>query len=73
MEMLSNLALGFETALTTTNLDLGIRCKIKADVKRRIDDATKFIDFEGKRIAFCCDNCPKAFAADPAKFKDKIK
>jgi YHS domain-containing protein len=36
-------------------------------------DATKFIDFEGKRIAFCCDNCPKAFAADPAKFKDKIK
>ena len=36
-------------------------------------DATKFTDFEGKRIAFCCDNCPKAFAADPAKFKDKIK
>ena len=36
-------------------------------------DATKFIDFEGKRVAFCCDNCPKAFAADPAKFKDKIK
>jgi YHS domain-containing protein len=36
-------------------------------------DPTKFVDFEGKRIAFCCDNCPKAFAADPAKFKDKIK
>ena len=29
--------------------------------------------FEGKRIAFCCDNCPKTFQADPAKFKDKLK
>jgi YHS domain-containing protein len=29
-------------------------------------DPTKFIDFEGKRIAFCCDDCPKAFQKDPA-------
>jgi len=36
-------------------------------------DPTKFIDFEGKRIAFCCDNCPKEFQKDPAKYKDKIK
>lgn len=36
-------------------------------------DVTKFVDFEGKRVAFCCDNCPKEFLKDPAKFKDKIK
>jgi uncharacterized membrane protein/YHS domain-containing protein len=36
-------------------------------------DPTKFIDFEGKRIAFCCDNCPKEFQKDPAKYKDKLK
>jgi uncharacterized membrane protein/YHS domain-containing protein len=36
-------------------------------------DPTKFVDFEGKRIAFCCDNCPKEFQKDPAKYKDKLK
>jgi YHS domain-containing protein len=36
-------------------------------------DVTKFVEFEGKRVAFCCDNCPKTFQADPAKFKDKLK
>ncbi|MBA3482371.1 MAG: hypothetical protein H0T51_11195 [Pirellulales bacterium] len=29
-------------------------------------------EFEGKKVYFCCENCPKAFAADPAKFKDKL-
>lgn len=35
-------------------------------------DVTKFIDFEGKRVAFCCDKCPKEFQKDPAKFEDKL-
>ncbi|HEV2293695.1 MAG TPA: c-type cytochrome domain-containing protein [Tepidisphaeraceae bacterium] len=36
-------------------------------------DVTKFVDFQGQRVAFCCDNCPKEFEKDPAKYKDKIK
>jgi YHS domain-containing protein len=28
----------------------------------------RFADYKGKRYLFCCDNCPKSFAADPAKF-----
>jgi YHS domain-containing protein len=29
-------------------------------------------EFEGKKVYFCCENCPKAFAADPAKFTSKL-
>jgi YHS domain-containing protein len=29
-------------------------------------------EYEGQKVYFCCENCPKAFAADPAKFKDKL-
>lgn len=36
-------------------------------------DVTKTLVFEGKTIAFCCGNCPKAFQADPAKYKANIK
>ncbi len=28
-------------------------------------------DFEGGKIYFCCDNCPKAYAANPQKFTAK--
>jgi YHS domain-containing protein len=28
---------------------------------------------EGKLVAFCCDKCPKAFAAEPAKYAANIK
>jgi len=36
-------------------------------------DKTKFRDHEGQRVYFCCDNCPKAFEADPAKFIAEMK
>lgn len=32
-------------------------------------DAAFFVDFEGKRIGFCCGKCKAAFEKDPAKFK----
>jgi uncharacterized membrane protein/YHS domain-containing protein len=28
--------------------------------------------FEGKLVGFCCANCPKTFAADPAKYAAKL-
>lgn len=30
-----------------------------------------FADYKGKRYLFCCENCPKAFESDPAKFAEK--
>jgi len=30
------------------------------------------VEHEGKKVYFCCPNCPKAFAADPAKFTKKL-
>lgn len=29
--------------------------------------------YNGKEIAFCCNNCKKKFDADPAKYADKVK
>src|ERR1700682_4506929 len=29
------------------------------------------VDFEGGKVYFCCDNCPKAFEANSAKFAAK--
>ena len=29
------------------------------------------VDYKGAKVYFCCENCPKAFAKDPAKFSTK--
>ncbi|HKD37273.1 MAG TPA: YHS domain-containing protein [Pirellulales bacterium] len=29
------------------------------------------VSYEGGKVYFCCDNCPKAFQANPAKFAAK--
>ena len=36
-------------------------------------DPTKTLTHEGKVVGFCCENCPKAFQKEPAKFAAKIK
>lgn len=30
------------------------------------------VEHDGKKVYFCCPNCPKAFEADPAKFTKKL-
>ena len=32
-----------------------------------------YTDYEGKRIYFCCNMCPKMFAKDPEKYMKKMK
>jgi YHS domain-containing protein len=32
----------------------------------------KFVEHNGKKVYFCCENCPKAFAKDPGKFTAKV-
>jgi YHS domain-containing protein len=31
------------------------------------------IEHGGKKVYFCCDKCPQAFAADPEKYEAKLK
>jgi YHS domain-containing protein len=35
-------------------------------------DKKFFTDYEGKRVYFCCGNCPAEFAKDPAKYLKKM-
>ena len=44
---------------------------LKCPVSGKPVDATKTVDFNGGKVAFCCENCPKAFTAAPDKFKAK--
>ena len=33
-----------------------------------VTDKTPSVMVNGQKLSFCCDNCPKAFAADPEKY-----
>ena len=32
-----------------------------------------YVDYEGKRIYFCCNGCPAQFKKDPAKYIKKLE
>jgi YHS domain-containing protein len=36
-------------------------------------DKSIFVDYDGKRIYFCCKACPAEFAKDPAKYVKKLE
>ncbi|MGD0826669.1 MAG: YHS domain-containing protein [Desulfobaccales bacterium] len=36
-------------------------------------DKKLFIDYQGKRIYFCCSGCPAEFSKDPEKYMKKIE
>jgi YHS domain-containing protein len=44
----------------------------KCPVSGKDIDPTKTVVYEGKTVAFCCENCPKAFEKDPKKFVAKF-
>jgi hypothetical protein len=44
---------------------------LKCPVSGQPAKADKTVDFNGGKVQFCCDNCPKAFKADTAKFAAK--
>lgn len=70
-------------ALTGLILVPAIRAEEKAADSKAADSALKCpvsghpatkdhaVDFEGGKVYFCCDDCPKAFAKDSAKFAAK--
>ena len=44
---------------------------LKCPVSGKAVDASKTADFNGGKVAFCCENCPKEFAKNTDKYKAK--
>ena len=36
-------------------------------------DKKYYVDYQGKRVYFCCSLCPPKFKADPEKYMKKMK
>ena len=45
----------------------GIKCPVTGKPVK----AASAVDYKGAKVYFCCDNCPKAFAANTSKFSAK--
>jgi YHS domain-containing protein len=45
----------------------GIKCPVSG---QKVKEASA-VDYKGGKVYFCCDNCPKGFAANTAKFATK--
>jgi YHS domain-containing protein len=45
----------------------GVKCPVSG---QKVKEASA-VDHKGGKVYFCCDNCPKAFAKDTAKFAAK--
>ena len=45
----------------------GINCPVSGKAVK----AASSVDYKGGKVYFCCDNCPKAFNKDTAKFATK--
>lgn len=46
----------------------GIKCPVAGNKPAK---AGTEVDYKGGKVFFCCQNCPKAFGADTAKFAEK--
>jgi len=46
----------------------GVKCVVAGSKAAKEANA---VDYKGGKVFFCCQNCPKAFAADTAKFAAK--
>ena len=44
-------------------------CPVRGD---KIDKST-YVDYQGKRIYFCCEGCDKDFKKDPEKYLKKLQ
>jgi YHS domain-containing protein len=39
---------------------------------KELADKSVFVDYEGRRVYFCCEACPDKFNADPATYLKKL-
>lgn len=59
-------------ALIFADIEKGFTLQNLCPVSGKPILADKVVEHEGKKVYFCCDNCPKAFAKDPSKFLSKL-
>jgi len=65
---LSALAALFAVALVAEAADVS---NAKCPISGKPAKESAAVDFEGGKVYLCCNNCPKAFEANPAKFAAK--
>jgi len=59
----------FATAYAADEIKVeGIKCVVAGNKDAK---AANSVDYKGGKVFFCCQNCPKAFKADTAKFAAK--
>jgi YHS domain-containing protein len=57
-------------AAEDSKVDLkGIKCPVSGAQAKDIAGSSR--DYKGAKVYFCCDNCPRAFDKDTAKFATK--
>jgi len=50
----------------------GFTRQTKCPVSGKPINPEHFVDYKGKKVYFCCPNCPAAFNKDPESFVDKL-
>jgi YHS domain-containing protein len=66
MASVAALAMLVATLYAADKLD-GIKCPVSGKAVKE----DKTVDYKGGKVYFCCENCPKAFEKDTAKFAVK--
>jgi YHS domain-containing protein len=59
-------------AFAKANFDKGFTRQTKCPVSGKPINPEHHVDYKGKKVYFCCPNCPGAFEKDPAKFEAKL-
>lgn len=61
-----------KVALVFGEKSKGFTLQTACPVSGKPINTAKSVEFKGEKVFFCCDGCPKAFEADPAKFEAKL-
>ncbi len=59
-------------ALIFADIEKGFTMQNLCPVSGAAIKADKVVEHDGKKVYFCCENCPKAFAKDPSKYLSKL-
>lgn len=65
-------ALSFVTADFGVRLSAADKVQTKCPVMGWDIDKSRFVDYKGNRIYFCCASCPEEFKKNPEKYMKKL-
>ncbi len=63
----------FAVSFVTTGFSAEGKAQTKCPVMGWDIDKSKYADYKGNRIYFCCAGCPEDFKKDPEKYMKKLK